>query len=105
MRGRRRGSYGVAKPSGVVAVTGGVANVVSGSVGAVVVVVVSPMVASLGATGPGGAGSAELLSLNATDTAPIASTAPAPTVADINFNLVDFTSDHSNSIARRSWVG
>jgi hypothetical protein len=76
-----------------------VATEVSGFVGAVVVVVVSPMVASLGATGPGGAGSAELLSLKVTDRAPIASTAPAPAVA--NINLVEFTADHSNSISSR----
>jgi hypothetical protein len=61
------------------------------------------VVTSLVVTGPGGigSGSAELDSLNATDSAPMASTAPAPAVAVINFSLVVFTSDHSNSISSR----
>jgi hypothetical protein len=88
-------------------VTEGSAIVVVGVGGAVVSVdvspagAVSPVVTSLVTTGPGGtgSGSAELVSLNATDSAPMASTAPAPAVAVINFSLVVFTSDHSNSIS------
>jgi hypothetical protein len=91
--------YGVAKPSGVVAVTGGVATGVGGSDGAVVVVVaVCPSVAEgSDTTVSDGAWTAPRATVNA----PIASTAPAPAVADITFNLVEFTSDHSNSISRR----
>jgi hypothetical protein len=95
--------------SGAGPVTDGSAIVVVGVGGGAVSVTVSPasvvsaMVASLVVTGPGGigSGSAELDSLNATDNAPMASTAPAPAVAVINFSLVVFTSDHSNSISSR----
>jgi hypothetical protein len=85
----------------------GSAIVVVGTGGAVVSVavspasVVSPVVIAVVVTGPGGAGSAELVSLNATDKAPIAKTAPAPAVAHINFVFVESTSDHSNSISSR----
>jgi hypothetical protein len=89
----------VAKPSGVVAVTGGVATGVGGAEGAVVVVTVSPSVAEgvSDTSESDGAWTAP----RATVTAPIASTAPAPAVANITFNLVEFTSDHSNSISSR----
>jgi hypothetical protein len=72
----------------------GSAMEVVGVNGAVVSVTVSPVLTGVVDTGPGGAGvgSAELVSLKATDTAPMASTAPAPTVADTSFTLVDFTS-------------
>ncbi|KAA0079416.1 hypothetical protein CIW52_28320 [Mycolicibacterium sp. P9-64] len=66
--------------------------------------VVSPVLIADDVTGPGGAGSAgsaELVSLKPTDTTPIARTAPAPAVANINFVLAVSTPDHSNSISSR----
>jgi hypothetical protein len=76
-----------------------VANDVSGADGAVVVVAVSPKVAE------GVSDTTELdgswTAPRAMVTAPMAMTAPAPAIADINFNLVEFTSDHSNSISSR----
>jgi len=93
-------AYGVAKPAGGVAVTGGVANDVSGAGGAVVVVVaVSPKVAEgvSDTTVSDGPWTAPRATVNA----PMPTTAPAPAAAHINFNLVEFTSDHSNSISSR----
>jgi hypothetical protein len=77
---------------------------VEGSDGAVDSITVAPVVTGVVDTGPGGAGSgsAELVSLKATDSAPMASTAPAPKVADTSLTLVDFTSAHSNSISSKS---
>jgi hypothetical protein len=94
------GSYGVAKPSGVVAVTGGVATGVCGADGAVVVVVaVSPTVAEgvSDTSEPDGAWTAPRATVNP----PAARTAPAPAVAHINFTFVESTCDHSNSISSR----
>jgi hypothetical protein len=68
--------------------------------GAVVLVLVSPVVASGVGIGPGLLGSATVVPLKATVMAPIASTPAAPAVAEINFNLVVFT-DHSNSVRKR----
>jgi hypothetical protein len=83
----------------VCAVTGGLAIGVSGIVGGVVVVTVSPSVAVgvSDTTESDGAWTAPRATVNA----PIASTAPAPAVAVITFNLVEFTADHSNSITSR----
>jgi hypothetical protein len=63
-----------------VVVMGGVAAVVSGASGTTVSVIVSPVVTSDGVTGPGIGGSALLVSLKATATAPTATTALAPIV-------------------------
>jgi hypothetical protein len=80
-----------------VVVIGGTAAGTSGATGATVSVMVAPVVTSDVVTGPGGAGSgvwATLTSLNLTASAPIASTAVAPAVADNTLNCFDFTSDH-----------
>ena len=64
-------------------------------------VMVAPVVTSDVVTGPGGAGSgvsAPLTSLKVTVSAPIASTAVVPAVADSTLNRVVFTSDHPNSV-------
>ena len=74
-----------AKPDGVVAVTPGVATVVSGVVGGVVVAIVCPV--TCGATGPTTcSGSAELTLPKATPSAPMATSALTPIVADPNFH-------------------
>ena len=71
------------KPDGVVAVTLGVATLVSGAGGGVVVVIVCS--GACGATGPPTcAGSAELTSPKITPRAPMATTALAPMTADNN---------------------
>jgi len=71
------------KPDGVVAVTLGLATLVSGAAGGVVVVIVCS--GACGATGPPTcAGSAELTSPNITPSAPMATTALAPMTADNN---------------------
>ena len=70
----------------------GVASVVSGVEGGVVAVMVSPIVASDVAAGPGVGSSAELTELKATPTTPIAITALAPTAAEKTLKCVDFTS-------------
>ena len=51
-------------------------------------------------TGPGGAGSgwAELMLVDVTANAPIASNALAPMVAEPNFICFEFTFDHSRSV-------
>jgi hypothetical protein len=78
-----------------------VASVVSGVEGGVVVVIVSPVVASEVATGPGVGSSAELTVLKATPTAPMAMAALAPTAAETSLSCVVFTSDYSFV----SWYG
>jgi hypothetical protein len=65
-------------------VIGGTTTVVSGASGTTVSVMVSPVVTSDVVTGPGVAGSAELMSLEATANVPIAITALAPIVAATN---------------------
>jgi hypothetical protein len=67
-----------------VVVIGGTTAVVSGASGTTVSVMVSPVVTSDVVTGPGGAGSAELVSLEADAKTPMASTALAPMVAETN---------------------
>jgi hypothetical protein len=69
------------------------ATEVGTSVGAVVDVIVSPVVISDVVTGPGGGGSswAALMPFDATAKAPMASTAPAPTVAAPVFSCFEFT--------------
>jgi hypothetical protein len=67
-----------------------VASVVSGVDGGVVVVMVSPVVASDVGTGPGVGSSAELTVLNATPGAPMAIAAVAPTVAETSLSFVEF---------------
>jgi hypothetical protein len=85
-------------PSGVVAVTGGVAIDVSISVGAVVDVVVSPRVISgPSTTVPVGSGAP----LKAIANAPIVTAALAPIAADSLLTCFDFTSDHSISVSGR----
>jgi hypothetical protein len=83
---RRSGNYGLvtgAKPDGVVAVTLGVATLVSGTGGGVVVVTVCSV--ACGATAPTTcAGWAELTSPKITPSAPMATTALAPTTVDNN---------------------
>jgi hypothetical protein len=84
---RRSGSnYGLVtgmKPDGVVAVTLGVATLVSGTGGGVVVVTVCSV--ACGATGPATcSGAAELTSPKITPSAPMATTALAPMTADNN---------------------
>src|SRR3954468_2105143 len=91
---RRSGSnYGWgagAKPDGVVAVTLGVATLVSGTVGGVVVVTVCSV--ACGATGPRTcAGSAELTSPKITPSAPMATTALTPRFSDPNFHCAAVT--------------
>jgi hypothetical protein len=74
-------------------VTSGVATDVSGSLGAVVDVVVSPSVIS-GLGGFGGSSCAELTP-DTTPIAPIANTALVPSVAAPSFSCFDFTFDLS----------
>src|SRR3954449_432762 len=79
-----------AKPDGVVAVTVGVATLVSGAGGGVVVVTVCSV--ACGATGPTTcAGSAELTSPKIAPSAPMATTALTPIVADPNFHCAAVT--------------
>jgi hypothetical protein len=73
-------------------VIGGTAFVVSGVEGAVVSVTVWPLPVPDGT----GWGTAALTSPIVEVSAPIASKAPAPTVANMNFNRFESTSDHSN---------
>jgi hypothetical protein len=82
-------AYGVAKPSGVVAVTGGVATGVCGADGAVVVAV-SPTVAEgvSDTSEPDGAWTVPRATVN-------------PPAASTNFTFVESTSYHSNSISSR----
>ena len=87
---RRSGSdYGLVtgmKPDGVVAVTLGLATLVSGTGGGVVVVTVCSV--ACGATAPTTcAGSAELTSPTITPSAPMATTALAPRTADNHLTL------------------
>jgi hypothetical protein len=81
---RRSGDYGWGagtKPDGVVAVTVGVATLVSGAVGGVVVVTVCPV--PCGATGPATcSGSAELTLPEITPSTPMATAALTPIVAN-----------------------
>jgi hypothetical protein len=77
-------------------------GVAGGTVVAVVAgdsVIVSPVVTSDVVTGPGGSGSAELVSVVPTTNTPMAIAALAPIVAETNLIRFDFTSDHSNSVA------
>jgi len=80
------GNYGLLtgmKPDGVVAVTLGVATLVNGAAGGVVVVTVCPV--ACGATPPTTcAGWAELTSPKITPSAPMATTALTPMTADNN---------------------
>lgn len=87
------------KPSGVVAVTGGVATVADSVPGDVASVDVSPVVISDVVMGPGGAGSgwAVLVLLNATVRPPMARTAPAPMVADASLIRFDGISESLRS--------
>jgi hypothetical protein len=82
------GNYGPgagAKPDGVVAVTVGLATLISGAGGGVVVVTVCPV--ACGVTGPTTrSGAAELTSPKITPSAPMATTALTPIVADPNFH-------------------
>ena len=74
------------KPDGVVAVTVGLATLVSGAAGGVVVVIVCSV--ACGATGPPTcAGWAELTSPKITPSAPMATTALTPMTADNNLTL------------------
>jgi hypothetical protein len=88
MRASIPGNYGWttgAKPDGVVAVTLGVATLVSGAGGGVVVVIVCSV--ACGITGPTAcSGSAELTSPKITPSTPMATTALTPIVADPNFH-------------------
>ncbi len=81
-------NYGLdtgAKPDGVVAVTVGLAALVSGTGGGVVVVTVCSV--ACGAIGPTTCtGAAELTSPKITPSAPIATTALTPIAADPNFH-------------------
>ena len=85
-----------------VVVIGGVTADVAGAWGATVSVMVAPDVTADVVTGPGGAGSgvsAVLTSLNVMVSAPMASTAVAPAVAEHTLSCLDFTSDHSISVS------
>ena len=94
------GNYGPgagANPDGVVAVTLGVATLVSGTGGGVVVVTVCSV--ACGATGPTTcAGAAELTSPKITPSAPMATTALTPIVADPNFHCFACTLTTSNPV-------
>ena len=90
------------KPDGVVAVTLGVATLVSGAGGGVVVVIVC----SLGccATGsPTCSGSTGLTSPKITPSAPMATTALTPIVADPDFHC--FACTLTRSVVRPSYRG
>src|SRR5258705_5898941 len=95
---RRCGSnYGPgagAKPDGVVAVTVGLATLVSGAGGGVVVVTVCSVACGAGPTTC--AGAAELTSPKITPSAPMAATALTPIVADPNFHCFACTLTTSN---------
>ena len=102
------GNYGLVtgmKPDGVVAVTLGLATLVSGAGGGVVVVIVC----SLGccATGsPTCSGSTELTSPKITPSAPMATTALTPIVADPDFHCFACTlTPPIRSVVRPSYRG
>jgi hypothetical protein len=102
------GNYGPgagANPDGVVAVTVGDATLVSGAVGGVVVVIVCPV--ACGTPGPTTcSGSAELTSPKVTPSAPMATTALTPIVADPNFHCFACTlTTPIRSVVRRSHRG